>query len=313
MDRNLALEFVRVTEATAIAASAWMGKGDKISADKAAVDAMRSRFNQIEFEGIVKIGEGEKDEAPMLYTDEKIGTGTGPKMDVALDPIEGTTNLALGRPNSIAVIVTGARDSLLKVPGTYMDQLCVGPAAAGAVDITASVKDNVQAVARALDKNVSEVTVAILDRPRHAQIVKELRAVGARIQLIDHGTVSAGVAAALPDSGVDMMMGTGGAPEAIITAVGLKCLGGDMQAVLKPHEEKFAADARAMGFSDLSKVFRLDNLAKGQNCTFAATGITGGPLLRGVVYKGRSILTHSIVMRSKTRTVRFVEAWHHMG
>ncbi|HLD18632.1 MAG TPA: class II fructose-bisphosphatase [Candidatus Nanoarchaeia archaeon] len=313
MDRNLALEFVRVTESAAIAAAAWMGKGDKISADKAAVDEMRSRFNQIDFDGIVKIGEGEKDEAPMLYTGEKIGTGKGPAMDVALDPVEGTTNLSLGLPNSISVVATGPRDHLLSMPGTYTEQLCVGPEAKEVIDIKASVKVNIHNIAKALGKPVDEVTVVILNRPRHEAMIKEIRDTGARISLIEHGTVAAGVAAAMPNSGVDVMMGTGGAPEAVITAVGVKCFGGNMQALLKPHKDKFLEDARKMGFHDLNKVLTMEDLAKGNNVTFAATGITSGPLLKGVVFGRNTVTTHSVVMRARTRTIRYIEAIHNIG
>ncbi len=313
MDRNLALEFVRVTEAAAMAAAAWTGKGDKINGDKAAVDAMRSRFNEIDFCGVVKIGEGEKDKAPMLYTGEKIGNGKGPEMDVALDPVEGTTNLAMGLPNSIAVIATGPKDSLLSMPGTYTDQLCVGPEARGVIDIHASVKDNLKRIAKALGKPIDEVTVVILNRPRHAELIKQIRETGARISQIEHGTVAAGVAAAMPNTGVDVMMGTGGAPEAVITAVGVKCFGGDMQALLKPHSDKFFEDAKAMGFRDLKKPLKINDLAKGENVTFAATGITSGPLLKGIVVGKDTTITHSLVMRASTGTVRYLETIHRNG
>ena len=311
MDRNLALEFVRVTEAAAIACSRWMGKGDKIKADQAAVDAMRSRFNAVDFNGKVVIGEGEKDEAPLLYIGEKIGTKKGIEVDIAVDPLECTSNLAKGKPNAISVLAAGPKGCLLKAPGTYMDQLCVGPKAKGVIDIKADVKTNIKNVAKALRKDLDDITVIILDRPRHEKIIKEIRESGARIRLIEHGTVSAGVATALPDSGIDIMMGIGGAPEAVITAAALKCLGGDMQGILKPHNDKFMKQAKDMGI-DINKVFALEDLAKGDKCMFVATGVSDGPLLKGVVFSGKeSIITHSVVMRANTGTIRFIEAKHH--
>ncbi|MDP7180264.1 MAG: class II fructose-bisphosphatase [Candidatus Woesearchaeota archaeon] len=309
MDRNLALEFVRVTEAAAIACSKWMGKGDKISADKAAVDAMRSRFNSVDFDGEVVIGEGEKDEAPLLFIGEEIGTKKGIKVDIAVDPLECTSNLAKGKPNAISVLAAAPKGCLLKAPGTYMDQLCVGPQAKGVIDIKTDVKTNLTNVAKALDKEIGEVTVILLDRPRHEQLVKDIRDAGAKIRLIGHGTVSAGVAAALPDSGIDVMMGIGGAPEAVITAAALKSLGGDMQGILKPHDDKCIKQAEEMGIS-AEKVFGLEDLAKGDEVMFVATGISDGPLLKGIVVGCDDITTHSIVMRAKTGTIRHVEAKH---
>lgn len=310
MDRNLALEFVRVTEAAAIACSHWMGRGDKIKADQAAVDAMRSRFNVVDFDGEVVIGEGEKDEAPLLYIGEKVGTKKGMKVDIAVDPLECTTNLACGRPNAISVLAVGPKGTLLKAPGTYMDQLAVGPKAKGAIDIRKSIKTNLHNVAKALEKDIDDVTVIILDRPRHEKMIKEIRDTGARIRLIDHGTISAGVATAMDDSGIDVMMGIGGAPEAVITAAALKCIGGEIQTILKPHNDKFMKQAKEMKI-DLDKVFTTDDLVKGDECMFVATGISDGPLLQGVVFQGHSIRTHSIVMRGKTGTIRFIEARHH--
>lgn len=310
MDRNLALEFVRVTEAAAIASSRLMGKGDKIKADQAAVDEMRSRFNVVEFSGEVVIGEGEKDEAPLLYIGEKVGIGKGMKVDVAVDPLECTDNLAKGKPNAISVLAVAPRGCLLKAPGTYMDQISVGPKAKGVIDITADVRTNLKKIAKALGKNIEDVTVIILDRPRHEQIIKEIREAGARIRLIEHGTVSAGVAVALPDTGIDVMMGVGGAPEAVITAAAIKCLGGDMQGILKPHNEKTTQQAKEMGIKE-GQLFKLDNLVKGNECMFVATGVSDGPLLQGVVFEDHIIKTHSIVMRAKTGTIRFIETKHH--
>lgn len=310
MERNLALEFVRVTEAAAIAAAHWLGKGDKKAADKAAVDAMRTRFNVVDFEGEVVIGEGDKDEAPMLYIGERIGTGKGARIDIAVDPLEGTELVAKGRPNAISVLAAGAKGSLLKAPGSYMNQIAVGAAAQGAVDITAPLKKNVKNVAAALGKSVQDVTVVLLERDRHKPIIDELRKIGCRIYLIEHGTVAAGLATAIEGSGIDMMVGIGGAPEGVITAAGLKCLGGDFQGILKPHEQKYIEQAQAMGISDLNHVFMIDELAKGEELQFVATGVSSGPFLHGVLFGKRNMTTHSIVMRKKSGTVRFLTTIH---
>ena len=310
MDRNLALEFVRITEAAAISCAPHMGKGDKIKADQAAVDAMRERFNYVDFKGEVVIGEGEKDEAPMLYVGEELGTGKGPEMDIAVDPLECTTNLAKGKPNAISVLAAGPKGSLLDAPGSYMDQLAVGPGAKGVIDIKAPVKKNLKNIAKALGKDIEDLTVMILERPRHDKIIKQIRDAGARIRLIDHGTISAGIAPALPDSGIDVMMGIGGAPEGVITAAALKCVGGDIQCILKPHKDEFKKQALDKGM-DLDKVYNIDDLAKGNQLVFAATGISDGPLLKGVVITKYGFLTHSLVMRSKSGTVRYVETHHH--
>ena len=310
MDKNLALEFVRITEAAAISCSAWLGKGDKNKADKAAVDAMRKRFNYVDFAGKVVIGEGEKDEAPMLYVGEKLGTGNGPEMDIAVDPLECTSNLANGKPNAISVLGAGPKGSLLNAPGSYMDQLAVGPEAKGAIDIRLPVKENLKNIAKALGKDIGDITVSILDRPRHDEIISQIRKAGSRIRLIEHGTISAGIAPAIPDSGIDVMMGIGGAPEGVITAVALKCVGGDIQGILKPHKEEFKKQALERGL-DLDKVYKIDDLAKGTNLVFAATGVSDGPLLKGVVFTKYGFLTHSIVMRSKSGTIRKIETRHH--
>ena len=310
MDRNLALEFVRITEAAAISCARWMGKADKIKADKAAVDSMRKRFNYVDFKGKVVIGEGEKDEAPMLYIGEKLGTGNGPEMDIAIDPLECTDNLAKGRPNAISVLAAGPKGSLLNAPGSYMDQLAVGPAAKGVIDIKAPIKKNLQNIAKALNKDIDELTVIILERDRHKDIIKQIREAGARIRLIDHGTVSAGIAAAIPDSGIDVMMGIGGAPEGVITAAALKCIGGEIQGILKPDKEEFKQQAIERGL-DLNKVYKTDDLAKGNYLVFAATGVSDGPLLKGVVFTKYGEITHSLVMRSKSGTIRYIETHHH--
>lgn len=313
MDHNLALEFVRVTEAAALACAEWMGKGDKHKADGAAVDAMRSRFNAVDFSGEVVIGEGDKDEAPMLYIGEKIGSGKGPQMDIAVDPLECTSNLAQGKPNAISVLAAAPKGHLLKAPGTYMDQIAVGPAGRGLINIKKSVKENITAVAKALGKPVHDLTIVVLDRDRHKELIQQIREAGARIRLIEHGTVSAGVATAIEGSGIDMMMGIGGAPEAVITAAALQCLGGDIQCILKPHEDKYVQQAHHMGITDLNKVFTIEDLAKGKGCLFAATGVSDGPFLKGVQFTKYGAVTHSIVMRQKTGTIRHIEAQHHLG
>ena len=310
LDKNLALEFVRITEAAAIASAHLMGKGDKIKADRAAVDAMRQRFNNVEFKGRVVIGEGEKDEAPMLYVGEEIGTGNGPEMDIAVDPLECTSNLANGKPNAISVLAAGPKGSLLNAPGSYMDQLAVGPEAKGVIDIKAPIKKNLKNIASALKKDIDDLTVIILERPRHDDMIKQIRETGSRIRLIEHGTISAGIAPAIADSGIDVMMGIGGAPEGVITAAALKSLGGDMQGLLKPHKEEFKQQAIERGLK-LNKVYDIDDLAKGQHLVFAATGISDGPLLKGVVFTPYGYLTHSMVMRSKSGTIRYIETHHH--
>lgn len=310
MDRNLALEFVRATEAGAIAAARWMGRGDKNSADAAAVDEIRSRLNNINFSGKIVIGEGEKDDAPMLFTGELVGTGEGNEFDIAIDPLEGTTGIEKGKGNSLSVLAAAPRGCLLSVPGTYMDQLCVGPKAAGKVSINDSPKDIVRTVADSLGKDVEEITVCILERDRHSKLIKDVRDAGARVALIEYGTITAGIATCVDNSGIDIMLGIGGAPEAIITAAALKSLGGDMQAVLKPHKPKFLEQAKSMGFEDLDIVYKIDDLARGDSCMFAATGITDGPFLKGVIFSGKKIITHSAVMRQKSGTIRWIEAEH---
>jgi fructose-1,6-bisphosphatase II len=310
MDKNLALEFVRITEAAAISCAPHMGKGDKLKADGAATDAMRKRFNDVDFNGIVVIGEGEKDEAPMLYDGEKLGKGTGPEMDIAVDPLECTSNLAKGKPNAISVLAAGPKGSLLNAPGSYMDQLAVGPKAKGAINIKLSIKENLINISKALNKDIGDLTVCILDRERHKGMIEEIREAGARIRLIEHGTVSAGIAPAMPNSGIDVMYGIGGAPEGVITAVALKCVGGDIQGVLKPHNDKFKKQVKERGLS-LDKVYEIDDLAKGDNLVFAATGISDGPLLKGLVFTEYGFLTNSMVMRTKSGTIRYLETHHH--
>ncbi|SDF16397.1 class II fructose-bisphosphatase [Sporolituus thermophilus] len=309
MDRELALEFVRVTEAAAIACGRWMGKGDKIAADQAAVDAMRQAFDSVSISGTVVIGEGEMDEAPMLYIGEKVGAG-GLEVDIAVDPLEGTNLVAKGLPGSIAVIAIAPKGGLLHAPDMYMDKIAVGPAAAGKIDINAPVRENLKAVASSLNRKVEDLTVVILDRPRHSKIIQEVREAGARIKLISDGDVSPAINAAIEGTGVHMLLGIGGAPEGVIAAAALKCLGGDMQAKLWPENEAEVERAKQMGITDINKVLTIDDLVHGEDVMFAATAITQGDLLRGVSYFGGGVRTHSIVMRYKTGTVRFIDAIH---
>ncbi len=312
MDRNLALEFVRVTEAAALESARWMGRGDEKAADAAAVDAMRKAFDVLRMDGTVVIGEGERDEAPMLYIGEKVGTKTddAPALDIALDPLEGTTICATGGPGSISVIAVAEKGKFLHAPDTYMDKIACGPGAKGQIDIDKTPTENVEAVAKALGKKVSDMTVVILNRPRHKELIDEVRKTGARIQLIGDGDVSAAVSAAWPDSGIDLLIGIGGAPEGVISAAAMQCLGGDFQGRLKWRNEEERARASKMGLKDLDKKFTCDELASG-SVMFVATGITDGSLLKGVRFlpdgKAKS---HSIVMRSQTGTIRTIEAFH---
>lgn len=315
MDRNLALEFVRLTEAAALACSAFMGRGDEKAADQAAVDAMRKAFNSLNINGTVVIGEGERDEAPMLYIGEKVGMAgvDSPHVDIALDPLEGTTICAKGGVGSISVIAVAEKGNFLNAPDTYMDKIACGPAAKGLIDLDKSATENIHIVAKALHKNVEEVTVVILDRPRHADLIQEVRKTGARIHLIGDGDVSAAVAAAWDDTGIDLLLGTGGAPEGVISAAAMQCLGGDFQGRLKYRNQEEKDRAQKMGIKDLNKKFTIDELATG-SVMFVATGVTDGPLLGGVkISANRRAKTHSIVMRSKTGTIRTVEAFHDLG
>jgi len=309
MDRELALEFVRVTEAAAIASGRWMGKGEKNLADQAAVDAMRTAFDSVNINGKVVIGEGEMDEAPMLYIGEAVGGG-GLDVDIAVDPLEGTNLIAKGLPGAIAVLAIASRGGLLHAPDMYMDKIVVGPKAAGKVNINASVTENLKAVATALERKVEDLTVVILDRDRHEGIITEARNAGARIKLITDGDVSPAINVCIEGTGVHMMIGIGGAPEGVIAAAAVKCLGGDMQGILRPENEQEIARAKSMGITDIHKVLTIDDLVKGDDAFFAATAITQGDLLNGVRYFGGGARTHSIVMRYKTGTVRFVDAIH---
>src|SRR3954454_643250 len=309
-DRNFALELVRVTEAAALAASRWMGLGDKNGADGAAVEAMRVVLQTVPMDGIVVIGEGEKDEAPMLYNGERIGDGTPPETDIAVDPVEGTTLTSLGRGNAISVIAMSERGTMFDPgPCFYMEKIAVGPEAAGVIDITTSATDNLHAVAKAKGESVRDVTAVILDRDRHADLIAEVRAVGARIRLIQDGDVIGAVSTAWPDSGADILLGIGGPPEGVIAAAAMKCMGGEIQGRLWPRNEGERAAAISGGY-DLERVLMTDDLVKGDNCFFAVTGITDGEVLKGVHYDASGASTQSLVMRSKSGTVRRVDARH---
>ena len=310
MHRNLALEFVRVTEAAALSVGRWIGRGNEKAADHAAVEAMRRAFESIECDGQIVIGEGERDEAPMLYIGEKIGTGSGQEIDIACDPLEGTTITALGRSEAISVIAASTRGGLLHAPDTYMNKIAVGPEARGVIDIRKSATWNLNEVARALKKELNDLMVIILDRPRHRDLIREVRETGARIRLIGDGDVSAAVAVAQPQSGIDVLIGIGGAPEGVIAAAALKCLGGDMQGVLQFQNNAEVERAQSMGISEKDKVYQRDELAKGP-VLFVATGVTNGSYLQGVRYFSRGAHTHSVVMRSQTGTIREIHATHH--
>lgn len=314
MDKNLALEFVRVTEMAALSCSSYMGRGDEKAADQAAVDSMRRGFDSISMFGRVVIGEGERDEAPMLYIGEEVGKREegDPSIDIALDPLEGTTICATGGPGALSVVAVAEKGNFLFAPDTYMEKVAVGPRAYGKVSLEKTPTENVQAVADALSKKVEEVTVVILDRPRHKDLISEVRATGARIRLIEDGDISVALAASWDDSGIDLLLGIGGAPEGVITAAAMKCLGGDFQGRLKWRSEDEKKRALKMGVTDSDKIYTRDELAKG-DVMFVATGVTDGPLLKGVrILPNQKALTESIVMRSKTETIRRIEATHNL-
>ena len=309
MNRNLALEFVRVTEAAALSAGRWIGRGEKNAADQAAVTAMRESFNSIDFDGLIVIGEGEMDEAPMLYIGEKVGQGKGMRIDIACDPLEGTSITAKGGPEAIACIAAAEAGGFLHAPDMYMNKIAVGPSARGALDITKSVTWNLREIAKASHKNIEDLCVILLDRDRHKDIITEVRDCGARVRLIGDGDVSAALATAIPESGVDVLLGSGGAPEGVIAAAALRCLGGDMQATLMFSSEIEWERAKTMGIKSKDQVYGLTDLARG-NVMFIATGVTGGSFLKGVRYTGGGAATHSIVMRSETGTIREIETRH---
>lgn len=312
MDRELALEMVRVTEAAAIASARLMGRGDKIGADQAAVDAMRRMLDTVAIQGTVVIGEGEMDEAPMLFIGEQVGTGQGDPVDVAVDPVEGTNLVAKGLPGSIAVMALAPRGCLLHAPDMYMDKLVAGPAGRGLMNLDAPIADNVRRLAAASDREPRDLTVVVLDRPRHADLIAGIRETGARIKLISDGDVTPAVATCLPGSGIDMLVGTGGAPEGVLAAAAVKCLGGEMTARLRVTEPAEADRAARMGLHPLDHILTLDHLVSGEDALFVATGITDGEFLQGVRYHPEMVTTHSVVMRSLTGTIRFVRAEHRL-
>ena len=309
MDRTLSLEFARVVEAAALRSGRLLGRGQKDAADGLAVDAMRKAFDSVRISGTVVIGEGEIDEAPMLYIGEHVGAG-GPEVDIAVDPIEGTNLIAKGQNGAIAVMAIAEKGGLLHAPDMYMEKLCVGPRGAGAIDITKSLTENIKNVAAKMNRNVDEITLVMLDRERHHGLMKEARDLGARIMLISDGDVNPAMECCIEGSGVHMVVGTGGAPEGVLAAAALKCVGGDMQARLKPETEEEIRRCHEMGITDVNQVLTLDDLVRTDDVIFAATAITRGNLLNAIQYFPGGARTHTIVMRSKTGTVRFLDTVH---
>jgi len=313
MDRNLALEFVRVTEAAAIAASHWIGRGEGKKADGAAVDEMRDRFNQIDFAGTVVIGEGSKDQAPELYNGEKVGKGWKSArtlhFDLAIDPLECTDSVAFGRYNALAVIAAGTKGSLLNAPDTYMEKIAAGPKAAKVIKLDAKVSENIKRTAKALGKKVSDVTVVVLDRDRHKDLIFQIRKAGARVRLITDGDVAGGIAPCMPESGIDLLMGIGASAEAVLAGVAIKILGGQLLARFKPKKDSDIAELKKRNIS-LHKIFTVNDLAKGQALTFTATGVIDGPLLQGVRNAEGYLITHSLVIRGQSGTIRYITTHH---
>ncbi|MET4049754.1 fructose-bisphosphatase, class II [Rhodococcus sp. 1163] len=311
-DRNLALELVRVTEAGALASGRWVGRGDKEGGDGAAVDAMRQLVSSVSMRGVVVIGEGEKDEAPMLYNGEQVGNGNGPEVDFAVDPVDGTTLMAKGMPNAIAVLAVAERGAMFDPSAVfYMEKIAVGPDYADVIDITAPVAENIARIAKIKKGSASDVTVCILDRPRHAELIQAVRDAGSRIRLISDGDVAGAIAAARPDSGTDLLIGIGGTPEGIIAAAAMRCMDGALQGRLAPMDDEEKQKAIDAGH-DLDRVLNTVDLVSGENVFFTATGVTDGDLLRGVRYAGGGAHTQSIVMRSKSGTVRMIDAYHRL-
>ncbi|HET7026859.1 MAG TPA: class II fructose-bisphosphatase [Candidatus Limnocylindrales bacterium] len=315
MEQLLALEMVRVTEAAALASARYMGRGKRDEADRAAVEAMRTTMDEIDIDGRIVIGEGERDEAPMLYIGERVGRGedsegTPEEIDIAVDPLEGTNLVATGSGNAITVLAASEHGGLLHAPDTYLEKLCVGPIAAGRVDITKSPSENVHRVAEALGRRVNDITVIILERERHTELIAEVRATGARIKLISDGDLSAAISCAVSGTGVHAVMGTGGAPEGVLTAAALRCLGGEIQARFRFRNDEERERARKMGVEDLDRVFSTEDLASGNEIVFAATGVTQGDLLNGVRFFGGGARTHSLVMAYQTKEIRFIDTVH---
>jgi fructose-1,6-bisphosphatase II len=314
MEQLLALEMIRVTEAAAIASARLMGRGDRNEADRVAVEAMRHAMDEIEMAGTIVIGEGERDQAPMLFIGEQVGVqgdgGAAPAVDIAVDPLEGTNLVATGSANAITVLAASERGGLVHAPDTYLEKLCVGPLVAGHVDITLTPTENIHRIAEALRRRPADITVIILDRPRHEQLIADVRATGARIKLITDGDLSAAISCAVQGTGVHAVMGIGGAPEGVITAAALRCLGGEIQARFRYRSEEERERGRKMGHGDESRVYHTEDLASGDNLVFAATGVTSGDLLEGVRFFGGGARTHSLVMAYQTKTVRFVDTVH---
>jgi fructose-1,6-bisphosphatase II len=315
MEQLLALEMVRVTEAAAVASARFMGRGQRDEADRAAVEAMRRTMDEVAIDGRIVIGEGERDEAPMLYIGERVGRGEDAEgvveaIDIAVDPLEGTNLVATGQDNAITVLAASEAGGLLHAPDTYLEKLCVGPFAAGHVDITLSPTENVHRVAEALGRRVNDITVVVLERPRHDELIRELRATGARIKLISDGDLSAAISCAVSGTGVHAVMGIGGAPEGVLTAAALRCLGGEIQARFRFRSEEDKERARRMGVQDLDAVFTTTDLASGEEIVFAATGVTEGDLLHGVRFFGGGARSHSLVMAYRTKEVRFIDTVH---
>ena len=310
LDRNIAMELCRVTEAASLAAGRWMGRGNKNALDQAAVNAMRDRLRVIQMDGVVVIGEGEKDEAPMLYIGERIGNGQEPKVDVAVDPVDGTTLLSKGLPNAVSVVALAEQGTMYYPPGiVYMEKLAVGPAGKGVCSLKMTVEENIESLAAAKGEGVDDLTVVVLDRPRHQELIERIRATGARIKLISDGDVAGGIMPSLPDTGVDMLMGVGGSPEAVLTAAALKCLGGDIHCKLWPRNDDERAQAERLGLA-LDQVLTIDDLVRGNDVFFSLTGVTDGELVKGVHYFPHGATTETLVMRSRSGTVRRIQAVH---
>jgi fructose-1,6-bisphosphatase II len=310
VERNLALEVVRVTEAAALSSARWMGLGNEQAPGQAAVDAMRRGFDAVSFSGTIVIGEGERDEAPMLFVGEKVGNGDGPDLDVALTALEGRQIVASGRANGMAAIAITSKGGFFQAPDTYMEKIAVGPRAKGAIDLGLGARENLESIAEAMHCYVEDLTVAILDRPGHAELIRTVREAGARLKLIQDGDVSAAIATAFPETGVDVLLGVGGAPEGVLAAAALQCLGGDMQGRLRPRNAQELQRARELGVKEIDRVFRVGDLAAGNDLMFAATGVTDGDLLRGVRFFGGGARTHSVVMRWRSGTTRMIESTH---
>jgi fructose-1,6-bisphosphatase II len=315
MEQQLALDMVRVTEAAALASARMMGRGDRHEADRVATEAMRAAMDEIDFRGRIVIGEGERDEAPMLYIGEEVGLADAakheaPEVDIAVDPLEGTNLVATGQANAITVLAASEKGGLVHAPDTYLEKLCVGPVAAGCVDITRTPTENVHRIAEALRRRVNDITVIVLERPRHTELIGELRTAGARIQLISDGDLSAAISCAVSGTGVHAVMGIGGAPEGVITAAALRCLGGEIQARFRYRSDEERERGARMGHGDESRVYRTEDLASGESIVFAATGVTDGELLQGVRFFGGGARSHSLVMAYQTKQVRFIDTVH---